>query len=51
MPGTPNAPKLDNASFVDKAPAEVVQKERDKLAEMDSALTRLRTQHEEIATL
>ena len=43
--------KLDNANFVDKAPAEVVQKERDKRAEMAHSLTELRTQRERIAGL
>ncbi|AGY91552.1 hypothetical protein SPICUR_02705 [Spiribacter curvatus] len=33
--------KLDNASFVERAPADVVQRERDKLAETQSALTRI----------
>ncbi|MCW8125300.1 valine--tRNA ligase [Microbulbifer halophilus] len=33
--------KLDNPKFVDKAPAHVVAKEKDKLAEMQSALSRL----------
>ena len=43
--------KLDNASFVDKAPAEVVRKERDKRADMDHSLTELRAQRERIAAL
>ena len=33
--------KLDNAAFVEKAPAEVVQRERDKQAETESALARI----------
>ena len=40
--------KLSNASFVDKAPAAVVDKERGKLAEMKSALDKLREQRNRI---
>ncbi|WP_308368281.1 MULTISPECIES: valine--tRNA ligase [unclassified Microbulbifer] len=36
--------KLSNPKFVDKAPAEVVAKEKDKLAEMQSAQERLKQQ-------
>jgi valyl-tRNA synthetase len=36
--------KLGNASFVDKAPAAVVDKERQKLADAETALTTLRSQ-------
>ncbi len=43
--------KLDNAGFVDKAPADVVQKERDKRADMDHSLSELRDQRERIAAL
>ena len=43
--------KLNNPKFVDKAPAAVVKKERDKLADIQSALTRLRQQREKIAGL
>ena len=40
--------KLENPSFVDKAPAEVVQKERDKVAELQSSLDKLQAQRERI---
>ena len=43
--------KLGNAGFVAKAPAAVVQKERDKLAEQQSALEKLRRQQEKIQAL
>ncbi len=43
--------KLSNASFVDKAPAEVIEKERAKLAEAEQALTKLAEQRGRIATL
>jgi valyl-tRNA synthetase len=43
--------KLSNPSFVDKAPEAVVQKERDKLAEAQSALVKLREQAEKIRAL
>ncbi|KAA0874721.1 valine--tRNA ligase [Nitrincola tapanii] len=43
--------KLSNAGFVSKAPAEVVAKEREKLAEMQSAYTRLSEQQAEIARI
>ncbi|WP_295428202.1 valine--tRNA ligase [uncultured Thiodictyon sp.] len=43
--------KLTNPAFVDKAPAAVVQKERDKLAEHGTAIGNLRTQRERIAAL
>jgi valyl-tRNA synthetase len=43
--------KLANTNFVDRAPAEVVQKERDKRADMDHSLTELRAQRERIAAL
>lgn len=43
--------KLANSAFVDKAPPAVVQKERDKLAEQQTALAQLQEQTEKIQTL
>ncbi|TBU96288.1 valine--tRNA ligase [Stutzerimonas kirkiae] len=43
--------KLGNAGFVDKAPAEVIDKERAKLAEAQQARARLLEQRERIASL
>ncbi|MCU7806177.1 MAG: hypothetical protein KZQ96_23640, partial [Candidatus Thiodiazotropha sp. (ex Lucinoma borealis)] len=43
--------KLGNSKFVDKAPAAVVQKERDKLVEALQALQSLKTQLEKIQQL
>lgn len=43
--------KLGNPNFVDKAPDAVVQKEKDKLADISSALDRLREQRHKIASL
>ncbi len=43
--------KLTNPSFVDKAPAAVVQKERDKIAEQETALAKLRQQEQKIRAL
>ncbi|GAB3389151.1 valine--tRNA ligase [Azotobacter armeniacus] len=43
--------KLGNASFVDKAPAEVIAKERAKLGEAEQALARLGEQRARIAAL
>ena len=43
--------KLGNSSFVDKAPTEVVSRERDKLAAQEQALAKLRGQQEYIARL
>ena len=43
--------KLSNPSFVDKAPAAVVQKERDKIAEQETALAKLREQEDKIRAL
>lgn len=43
--------KLGNSNFVDKAPEEVVQKERDKLLELESALEKLEAQKARVATL
>ncbi len=40
--------KLENPSFVERAPAEVVQKERDKLTEMQASLGSLEAQLEKI---
>lgn len=43
--------KLQNPSFVDKAPHEVVEKEREKLAEIKMTLKKLQEQHQRIAVL
>jgi len=43
--------KLGNAGFVDKAPPEVIDKERAKLAEAEQAKARLLEQRERIASL
>lgn len=43
--------KLSNTGFVDKAPAEVIDKERAKLAEAEQAKARLQEQRDRIATL
>jgi valyl-tRNA synthetase len=43
--------KLANPSFVDKAPAAVVRKERDKIAEQETALAKLREQEDKIRAL
>ncbi|MFP4495367.1 MAG: valine--tRNA ligase [Halochromatium sp.] len=43
--------KLANPSFVDKAPTQVVQKERERLAEQGAALANLSTQRTRIAAL
>jgi len=43
--------KLDNAQFVSKAPAAVVDKERTKIAEAESALDQLSEQRKKIAAL
>jgi len=43
--------KLGNPNFVDKAPDAVVQKEKDKLADISSALERLQEQRHKIASL
>jgi valyl-tRNA synthetase len=45
------ANKLANPSFVDKAPAAVVEQERQRLGEMQSALRTLDEQHERIGAL
>ena len=43
--------KLANPNFVDKAPAAVVQKERDRLSEQGAAVDNLVAQHRRIAAL
>ncbi|MYM63062.1 valine--tRNA ligase [Pseudomaricurvus sp. HS19] len=43
--------KLNNPGFVDKAPAEVVQKEKDKLADMSSTVGKLEEQVAKLAEL
>ncbi len=43
--------KLNNPNFVDKAPAEVIAKEKDKLATLQSSLTNLKEQKEKINKL
>lgn len=43
--------KLGNASFVDKAPAAVVQKEKDRLTDFDGQLVKLKEQSGKIANL
>ena len=40
--------KLDNENFVSKAPADVVERERGRLAELDAAHAQLTQQHEKI---
>ncbi len=43
--------KINNPDFVKKAPPEVVQKERDKLADISSAITKLQLQKSNIENL
>jgi valyl-tRNA synthetase len=43
--------KLNNPAFVDKAPAEVIEKEKAKLADMHEALNNLQVQRERISAL
>ena len=43
--------KLSNPGFTDKAPEAVVQKEKDKLAEMKLALTNLEEQKKKIENM
>jgi valyl-tRNA synthetase len=43
--------KINNPSFVEKAPADVVQKERDKLNDLDSALEKLLEQRASVAAI
>ncbi len=45
------AKKLENPNFVDKAPAAVVQKERDRIEQSQGALTQLTAQLEKIRSL
>ncbi|BCX82509.1 valyl-tRNA synthetase [Methylomarinovum caldicuralii] len=45
------AGKLKNPKFVEKAPAEVVEKERQKLAELEGQLAQLKAQQDRIAAL
>ena len=45
------AGKLGNPNFVDKAPADVVQKERGKLAELESAIEKLQQQRDSVASM
>jgi len=43
--------KLSNSSFVDRAPAEVVEKERAKLADQQQALEKLREQEQRLLAM
>ncbi|XOV90287.1 MAG: valine--tRNA ligase [Pseudomonadota bacterium] len=43
--------KIGNPSFVEKAPADVVQKEKDKLTELNHALSQLEDQKRRVASL
>ena len=43
--------KLANGKFVDNAPAEVVQKERDRLKSLESSIAHVREQQEKLASL
>ena len=43
--------KLSNPSFVDKAPTDVVQKEKDRLAELENAYQKIQEQKKKIAAL
>ena len=43
--------KLSNPTFVDKAPAAVIDKEKAKLAELCSVLSNLEQQHAKILTM
>lgn len=43
--------KINNPNFVDKAPADVVQKEKDKLQDLATALQQLVAQKERVASL
>ena len=51
MNGTGLATNWGNKNFISKAPPEIVQKERDKLAEIDAAVTRLTEQLERLRKL
>ena len=41
--------KLSNQGYIAKAPAEVVQKERDKLTELEQAMSQLQQQRQTLA--
>ena len=43
--------KINNPDFVDRAPSDVVQKERDKLQELESALRKLNEQRASVAAI
>ncbi len=43
--------KINNPNFVEKAPEDVVQKERDKLQELDNALQKLQEQRASVAAI
>ncbi|MDH3688555.1 MAG: class I tRNA ligase family protein, partial [Gammaproteobacteria bacterium] len=43
--------KLENSNFVDRAPKKVVAKERDRLVEIENALSNLREQYEKVRSL
>lgn len=43
--------KINNPNFVEKAPEDVVQKERDKLQDLDSALQKLQEQRASVAAI
>ena len=43
--------KINNPNFVDKAPAEVVEKEKEKLRDLEAALQQLALQKEKLANL
>lgn len=43
--------KINNPNFVEKAPEDVVQKERDKLKELESALEKLKQQRASVAAI
>jgi valyl-tRNA synthetase len=43
--------KLANPNYVEKAPADVVGKERDRVAELESALSRLQEEKQRIAAM
>ncbi|MFT5211961.1 MAG: valyl-tRNA synthetase, partial [Flavobacterium sp.] len=43
--------KINNPKFVDRAPADIVQKEKDKLPEIDSAIVQLNNQRSRVSSL
>jgi valyl-tRNA synthetase len=43
--------KINNPNFVDRAPADVVQKEKDKLQDLETALQQLIAQKDRVASL